>query len=434
MGCLLLARSLAIAQPCPAPANWFPHSQTPAPNPYTFPTNATDCDFHQWAWQMFLWITQNVGGQPRFLTFPTDADMFLQDPNQKPLNLTALIHRPSPPPLRLKVRNIKAKAGGAVENPNSIFQATRGILVAQDGNPLYYSVHLDWTFFGFVLLNGYYDYNTYTNAGPNKVFPPGATELKASWQIVPANSKLKAFTTQAQVPTLSTDGGGNIIAGLPLRTVTVALVGLHVVGVVANHPEFIWATFEQASNAPDLPSTVSPTNNTPVSSSNFTFYAAKTFASQCNQQASSYTLNPARQTLSPITQVFRQFADGGGIPDNITAIDTLNRSVHSQLSAGDVWNNYNLIGGVWLLPGDLKPNLFPPPPALHGSTNLVNSTMETFAQPYQGYTSSCFSCHNTGPTQTDGGLSIPAMNMNLSHVLTDGLVTQENARRKLMAK
>ncbi|MCX6952961.1 MAG: hypothetical protein NTV51_12465, partial [Verrucomicrobia bacterium] len=255
----------------------------------------------------------------------------------------------------------------------------------------------------------------------------------ASWQIVPSNYQ-GAFTTQAQVPTLSVSGG-KIVAGPPMRSVTVALVGLHVVGVVANHPEFIWATFEQRLNAPNLPANVSPTSATPVytgTSPTYTFYQTGTPANQCNLPNATLTLNATAQTLSPVTQVFRQFADGSGTTANTSAIDALNASVHAQLK--DVWNNYDLIGGVWLLPGVLAPNLGPQPSDLHGSPQLANSTMETFAQAANGFNSSCFTCHTTQATQTDGGLNIPAMNMNLSHTFTDGLITQELARRKLKAK
>ena len=66
--------------------------------------------------------------------------------------------------------------------------------------------------------------------------------------------------------------------------------------------------------------------------------------------------------------------------------------------------------------------------------------METFLQapapnpaPPPAFFTSCLGCHTTAATSTTGGLPIPAMNMNLSHVLTDGLVKQETARRQLKA-
>lgn len=425
------------ASPCPAPASWFPHSQTPPPNPATFPgSNATNCDFHQWAWQMFLWLTQDVDGQLRFVTFPTDADLFsVADPTKKPASLEELKASTRKHPLQLRVRGLKPfKAGTTINDPNRVIQASGGILVDQNQRAVYYSVHFDPVFYGFIQANGYYDYNTYIKANPATDFPPGATELKAAWRIVPKGGDAGgAYTTQAEIPMLQQDpstGAITVDPTKPPQVATVALVGLHVVGVVANHPEFIWATFEPVSNAPVLPANMKPSDNTPVSSSNFTFYKAGTFASACNLQNSSPKLNAATQTFAQVTQVFLQYPQGGGSAENIANINAINASVQSQLLPNEVWKNYNLIGGVWLLPGALQPGMSPSGADLHGSPNLNNTTMETFVQAYLN----CFSCHNTESTQTSGGLSIPAMNMNLSHVLTDGLVSRETALRTLKAK
>ena len=439
----LFTGGFAIAQTpppatCSAPASWFPHSQTPMPDPNIFPgSNATNCDFHQWSWQMFLWLTQDWQGQMRFLSFPTDTDLFdAANFAKKPLSLAALNARNAKPQqVRLKLRGLKPmKVGAMVNDPNRVIQASGGIMVGLDHRPVYYSVHFDPTFYGFIQSNGYYDYNTYIAASPTTNFPPGATELKASWRIVPAGGDAGgAYTTQAEIPMLQQDpvtGAVTVDPNKPPQVATVALVGLHVVGVVANHPEFIWATFEPTSNTPILPANIQPTDNTPVSQTNFTFYAAGTFASACNIQVSSPKLNAATQTFAQTTPAFLQYAEGGGSAVNIANIDALNKSVHDQLLPTEVWKNYNLIGAVWLLPGALQPNMSPSGADLHGSPNLNNSTMETFTQTF----ANCFTCHTTTGTNTSGGLAIPAMNMNLSHVLTDGLVSRETALRKAKAK
>ena len=51
-----------------------------------------------------------------------------------------------------------------------------------------------------------------------------------------------------------------------------------------------------------------------------------------------------------------------------------------------------------------------------GSVRLSNSTMETMTQLGRR---NCFACHDSGARME---LGIPAMNMNISHVLIDGLV------------
>ena len=73
--------------PCTAPATWFPHSQTPEQNSAGFPGDPNNCDFHQWSWNAFLWLTQDVKGEPRFLRFPADGI------ETKPGILNALIGR-----------------------------------------------------------------------------------------------------------------------------------------------------------------------------------------------------------------------------------------------------------------------------------------------------------------------------------------------------
>src|SRR3954453_13132421 len=44
--------------PCVEPAAWFPHSRTPEQNSAGFPGDPNNCDFHQWSWNAFLWLTQ----------------------------------------------------------------------------------------------------------------------------------------------------------------------------------------------------------------------------------------------------------------------------------------------------------------------------------------------------------------------------------------
>jgi hypothetical protein len=433
---LLLPGLAADGQTCPAPKTWFPHSQTPPPDPNIFSASADDCDFYHWAWQEFLYVTQEAGGAPRFLGYPSDADLLPTNPFARPLAMAQIRSRPAPM-LKLRVRGAKPKGASAAEDIDSFIQASGpgGVLIDEDGRPLFYSVNFNPTFYSFVESNRYYDYKVYTNADPNTVFPPGSLELKASWKIV-TDSSLPGFRTPALVPTLFTNAQGQLEANSKkLRQVIVELVGLHVVGVVTNHPEFIWATFEQVANAPNLPPGVSPTSDTPVSASNFTFYKANTPASQCNLPLTNFVLDSRSQTISPPTQVFRQYVAGGGSQDNLLAIATLNTSVQNQMKASDPadpWNNYAVAGGVWLLPGALHPNMTPSGTDLHGSTNVINATMETFAQEYQGFPSSCFTCHNTtSPFDQPTNYPIPALNMNLSHILTD--IVTEQAMRKARA-
>ena len=60
-----------VETPCLSETSWFPHSQTPAPSegkgsPFDV-SETTNCIFHQWSWQKFLWVTKPEGDLPLFL-------------------------------------------------------------------------------------------------------------------------------------------------------------------------------------------------------------------------------------------------------------------------------------------------------------------------------------------------------------------------------
>src|SRR5262245_6625943 len=74
----------ATAQ-CLAPASWFPHESTPQPT--TADPGNVNCDFHRWSWQTFLWLTQTVDGNLRFITqmYSRDDLFCLNDDIEKSL-------------------------------------------------------------------------------------------------------------------------------------------------------------------------------------------------------------------------------------------------------------------------------------------------------------------------------------------------------------
>ena len=115
--CAMSVPATAQQASCTAPATWFPHSQTPEQNAAAFPGNPNNCDFHQFSWNAFLWLTQDVKGQPRFLRFPADGI------ETRPGILNALIGR-SP---KARTLEIVQQAG-----PD-------GIMVDLQGRAIYYS-------------------------------------------------------------------------------------------------------------------------------------------------------------------------------------------------------------------------------------------------------------------------------------------------------
>ena len=396
--------------PCTAPAAWFPHSKTPEQNSAGFPANPNNCDFHQWAWNAFLWLTQDVKGQPRFLRFPADGI------ETKPGILNALIGRSA----KARTIEIVQQAG-----PD-------GIMVDLQGRAIYYSIHSNSTFGDFIKQNGLLDPAKLRAFDPNKSFPVNTLTLKAAWKVVAAGEDVSTFYTRAARIALLTSKNDKIVLSGRTRPAKVALVGFHIAGAVNGHPEMIWATFEHVRNAPDLPKAMNDmAPNEAVSDQGWTFYKANTPFRDCNVNsagAGALKLDEARQTLSPATQVCRIVPFGGGRPSNVDNIKSLNASVHSQLK--DVFNNYFEVGAIWFNASDgLKPNCTFQPgslecpaqagtPLLTGSTALSNTTVETFTQA-QSAQNNCFACHNTvqvtSPNTT--APSLPGLNVDISHVL-----------------
>jgi hypothetical protein len=421
----------AFAQ-CSAPSSWFPHATITEPD---FHEPSSNCEFHQWAWHEFLWLTRpGNGGRIPLLNLPTEDSLFSPGRAPAPLESAEMQNRMNNQKLRLTPRVAKSEDSTPI---SGIHQAgRRGILVDTDGQPVYYASFVSKEYYEFVRANQLYLKPNYVAASATLNFPKKAVELKSAWKVVPSGDSVPNFyTTKALVPVLKCSSGGPTCSGSAIvvdmtqtKEVTVALVGLHVVGVVEGHPEFVWSTFEHIGNAPDLPVGVDPTSMTVVSNSTSTFYKAGTAAVDCNRLNSvTVQLDETTKKLSPVTNVFRQFAFGGGDATDTGNIQALNQSVHNQLAADSVWKNYMLVGGVWFMDGtNLQPgkNGSQLQPFVAGSVQLSNSTMETFTQQPQsspaGNRSNCFSCHATSRSG-----SIPAKNLNISHILKQGLIERE---------
>lgn len=397
----------------------------PFPTDDTANVNAQDCVFHQWSWEAFVWATAiGPDGHARFTTLHNFDELGKKTSAAKGFR-----------PLGLKPRDLKPKGASANQpgdNPKAAAgddpkQAGGGVLVDQEGQIVWYSTHMNDAYFAFVQKNGGAGYG---NAPDSLNFPVGAAVFKASWKVVPDGTTPAGFYTEkSTVPLLLNKPNGKGIMVDPsgkTRPVTVALVGLHVVGVTDNHPEFLWATFEQLQNAPDLPPNLQPDSTTPVSNQSFTFYKANTPANACNAASPAPKVSdPAKQTLTPITNVFRQFATGNAAPNRTADIDAINTAAQGEMKnmgtfkppqpKETVWANYKLIGTLWLQANTLKPNDNNMVSEGVGSVNLANSTLETY---FQGTDISCFLCHNTEGS-TSGSKIYPGKDINISHVILD---------------
>lgn len=289
-----------------------------------------------------------------------------------------------------------------------------------------------------------------------------AMEVKASW--VPASTLTNPegfIRHMGYIPVTSEDGDGNLVETGDYDFVELALLGMHVVGSVAGHPEMIWATFEHYSNAPSeayayvdangdtkswndldqLGDSFWLLNNGDTSNPNadYAVFHAEGSKKEGGGTWDANTIAKASSDQSePVTQasnVMRLSPWGSATGDASATVNTevisTNRSVHENfvrfyggkdLAVHDVRTNYLLTGAVWgKVTADSGP-VFPTsndPSMLTGTPEIANMTMETFAQTFEGSvnTSGCFGCH---------GIPAGADKFNVSHIYVDITAVQKN--------
>jgi hypothetical protein len=409
------------------PGSLFPVNDTkPNPNDPTAPI--PDCNFHMWSFEAFTWATaMNKLNVPRFMTLPTEEDLL------NPVQLLAsTVH---PRNLQLAARSIVGHdLPGFTEGAGAFVQADGNVLVAPNGYPVYTSVHMNPTYYATARKN-LIATGDYQKGDPNDTFPLGSAVFKATWlrlapgEDPPANS----FVTQAQVPVLTVQRSPTAITILPVPnkfvTAKVALVGLHVVGVTVNHPEFLWGTFEHKLNTPQVPDNTFSTSGS--SATGYTFYKANTSYGQANLAFTPplLTFNTATQRFSPVTNAVLENQTGGenqtdGAANVLSVTEEGQKYLAKTKAPQSVFANYYLVGTVWMLPNTY--NLNSDQSSAVGSVNLANTTAETFQQypsnADMGKVKNCFMCHNASSYsfQTPPPKQLNNRLVAISHTLSVG--------------
>jgi hypothetical protein len=254
-----------------------------------------------------------------------------------------------------------------------------------------------------------------TGAGQNFGDGVGAMEIKAAWTPLPADHSLdyryKTAVAEIEDPVTKTT-----------RTVTVGLVGLHIIRKTIGQQQWVWATFEHIDNSPDeapnggFSPPVLPPNPNQQPSPGYTFFnpncnPATDKAYKCVHNAPPTPCllgtDPAKcqpynapmqiTRLNPVAYRGAQTSPA----NNATAY------AWSLLPANSVFNYYRLIGVQWpqdvkrivpagqrlVLPfGNPTPPVSPNPnadPPLPANQILANTALETFQQA----SDSCLDCH-----------------------------------------
>ncbi len=223
-------------------------------------------------------------------------------------------------------------------------------------------------------------------------------------------------------------------------------------GIVYNHPEFVWATFEHNNLVPNYDWEATTTSDVPVTSDTnmlmFEKGAVGTIANLAsNGTTDSTNVFAVNQYGTPRQAQNGYLSTSQPGAENYTNISSINTSVSSQLT--DIWNNYYYNGSIWIdtegfdypteqaqLLDSLGNNLSNSAPGQlpRGSVAAYNITMETYEQlgfspPANIYQQSvetmgnCFSCHSAGSGSA----------LNISHIF-NGAVDNANGHSSQKTK
>jgi len=386
------------------------------------------CDFYKWSWQMFLWQTSPNGNGLVFTTAPfydlaLDGELISNPPT---VGKTALG----------RISGINSSTGTENMDRNGQAGFLHGVLMTQDvgitpsGSLVYYGVHvndvyaymksgnkqgsLDLTEFPTTqsqlteITN--YAQSTYdTSIEDSQAL---TMELKSSWVEADPNSKgiENYLTITADIPKYDqTNSGKWTWDGSTMKeNVTLALIGYHVVGSVAGHPEMVWATFEHNGNAPNADFYYLDTNGNTKKTNSWnadgtskiqdTLLMSNTGTQQATNQMHMEMQGNDIVATNGFTTISASDSSRthpwGNKPDqssavNNTAIISLNQSIQGWLDPKDTRRNYFLVGANWTSNG--IPGVGKQEPVVEGSKHLANSSMETYYQ-----FKNCFDCHKDG--------------------------------------
>jgi hypothetical protein len=251
-----------------------------------------------------------------------------------------------------------------------------------------------------------------------KTFPDPnalAVEVKSAWVEAAGLANLSSYITMtATIPTYDKTNPNQWTPN-GQKTVQLALVGIHVVGSTAGHPEMIWATFEHFSNTPRATysyiNTSGATVSVPQNTAAGWLFAANGSTGPFNQAHMQFSspniVSVAPFSISPSDTMRRKpFGGASNVSPNPldpstaasnTEIISINNSVSGMIASGDIRNNYVMTGATWTIGGAA-----PSGSNQVGTSMLANTTMETYQQGRDtnsgNGSTNCFSCHTNNTT------------------------------------
>ncbi|OCX50788.1 hypothetical protein BEL04_18820 [Mucilaginibacter sp. PPCGB 2223] len=281
-----------------------------------------------------------------------------------------------------------------------------------------------------------------------------AIEIKSSWVEASTLPNPQDYVTvNAIIPTYDTSDSTNWKPNGEKKA-KMALVGIHIVGSVAHHPEMVWATFEHESNTPNakyqyIDSTSAKTVKTvPQDKGTGWLFSNTTDTSLSAYNNSHMTDTTATgattdniiatpgNTVSPSnTMQTLPWGSAFGQPTNQedkssaasnSEVISINNYVRDHIPGADIRKNYLFIGAIWTFggtgPTGTGYDQTTPGSSLTGVTIgtsvLANTTMETYFQSPQF---SCFTCHSDNASFAPDAISHIFRHLEPLYVLHDSL-------------
>ena len=374
---------------CAADKTWFTNPSMPIEVKKSAPNGESNfCDFYQFSWQAFIYLMSPSDKESAQRNFQVTSNYPILEvsKDKKPVNSCDDT---------ITENTLFVSLDKAHGLPERIHQAgDSATIYDQQGDVVYYDVRFSRNMCNVA------DIKTKNN------FPSGTTEMKTAWKVLKDGEKDNYLTIVTDVGTQ--------------KNVTLGMIGFHLAIATTDHPEFVWATFEQKNNAPDC------TNPQPTPAKGWSFTSNQcadllkknsVLQLECNfntaKSSESITGNP--------TEICRVYAYGTDLTDpnaleNVGSITSLNANVAALLSGNmAVFKNYFNVGALWVSNNKEDSSIS----NQRGSLRLANTVAETTFQNVdlnpktnQGFASNCFGCHNfegsgltTNKNTTSGGLS-----------------------------
>ena len=295
-------------------------------------------------------------------------------------------------------------------------QADGGVLMAQNGSLVYYALSVNNVFALYRTMLG-------ATVPAGTMFPTTQPELDAIIAFAAANGMAPVIDSEALAIEIKTSwveaaslpnpheyiqvkgvvpeyDKSNPHDWVPIgtKTIDLAMVGLHVVGSTAGHPEMLWGTFEHIENNPaatyNYAKIPSGTTTVPQNTLGSWVFCAGGSTGPFNQKhmemgSAGHIVSVGSFTISPsdILRIKPWGLNGPNAFGNAEVL-SINHTVRSLLDPMDVRRNYFHEGTTWTIGG-----ASPTGTNQVGTNILANTTMETFVQG-----NNCFACHVTNTT------------------------------------